>query len=212
QLVEVAEEAEAGHVGGADGARVQGGGGRVRVQRRHGGDGVLEHLAGRLVPVVQDAGPERLGEGERHAGPARVVAEEAVRVGDPGDGHAVLGLGVVHAVAAADVAAREGRDVQAAAQDLPRDLERQDVAGPGEQVHRDEGAAADRVDVRQRVGRGDAAPVVGVVDDRGEEVGGGDGGQAARGAGDADDGGVVAGVEADDQLAVRGRGGRGQAR
>src|SRR5690606_37966875 len=120
--------------------------------------------------------------------------------------------GVVHAVAAADVAAREGRDVQSAAQDLPRDLERQDVAGPGEQVHRDEGAAADRVDVRQRVGRGDAAPVVGVVDDRGEEVGGGDGGQAARGAGDADDGGVVAGVEADDQLAVRGRGCRGQAR
>ena len=50
-------------------------------------------------------------------------------------------------------------------------LERQHVAGPAEQVDRDDRAATHRVDVGEGVGGGDPAPVVGVVDDGGEEVG-----------------------------------------
>ena len=89
-------------------------------------------------------------------------------------------------------------DVQAAAQHLAREVERQHVARPGQQVDRDERRAAHRVHVGQRVGRGDPAPVVRVVDDRGEEVGGGHDGPPRAGA---DHGRVVAVVEADEQLA-----------
>ena len=52
------------------------------------------------------------------------------------------------------------------------------VARPAEQVDRDHRGAPHRLDVRQRVGGGDAPEGVGVVDDRGEEVGGGDDGPA----------------------------------
>src|SRR5258708_19663496 len=39
---------------------------------------------------------------------------------------------------------------------------------------REDRLAAHRIDVRERVGRGDAAEVVGIVDDGREEIGGGD--------------------------------------
>src|SRR5690606_13368086 len=90
------------------------------------------------------------------------------------DGQAVLGLRVVDAVAARQVAAGLLADLRAAAQHLPRQLEGDLVPGPGQQVDRQHRLAAHRVDVGERVGGRDPAPVVGVVDDRGEEFGGGD--------------------------------------
>ena len=62
--------------------------------------------------------------------------------------------------------------VGAPAQHLGGQLEGQPVARPGQQVDRDQRLAAHRVDVGERVGGRDPAPVVGVVDDRREEVGG----------------------------------------
>lgn len=112
-----------------------------------------------------------------------------------GDGHAVLGLGVVDAVTARDMAARAVRDVECAAQHLAGQLEGKHVARPAEQIDGGDGAPAHRVHIGEGVGRGDTAPVVGIVDDRGEEVGGRD---ERGGGGDTDHGGVVAGVEADE--------------
>ena len=134
-----------------------------------------------------------------------VVADQPVEVDEPGDRHAVLGLGVVDRVAAADVAAGLVRDLQAAAQHLGGELGGQHVARPAEQVHRDDRRPAHGVDVGQRVGGGDPAERVRVVDDRREEVGGQ---HQPLAAGEADDRGVVAVVQADDQLGVRGRPGR----
>ena len=126
-------------------------------------------------------------------------------IGQAGDGHAVLGFGVVDAVAARDVAARSPRHVQTAAQHLLRELQRQDVPRPAEQVDRHERLPAHRVDIGQGVGRRDPAPVVGVVHHGREEVGRGHDRPAAV---DADHGGVVPVVQPDDQLAV-GEGGTG---
>ena len=82
QLVQVPEQAEPGDVGGAAGAGGEGGVAGPVVQRRHRVDRLLEALAGRLVPVVEDADAERLGERQRQAGLAGVVAQQAVGVRD----------------------------------------------------------------------------------------------------------------------------------
>ena len=67
---------------------------------------------------------------------------------------------------------RAGRvdDVGAAAEDLAQHVAAEALERERDDVQRRQRRAAHRVDVRQRVGRGDAAEVVGVVDDRGEEV------------------------------------------
>ena len=96
------------------------------------GDRLREDLARRLVPVVEHPDAQRLGEAEGQARPGGVVAQQAVRVGHAGDGHAVLRLGVVDAVAAGDGAAGQARDVEAAAQDLGGQLGGKDVARPAE--------------------------------------------------------------------------------
>ena len=90
-------------------------GARVAVERCHARNSVREDLAGRLVPVVEHTDAERLGQRERQPGAGGVVAQQPGGVHDPGDGHAVLGLGVVDAVAAGDVAATRACDVQPAA-------------------------------------------------------------------------------------------------
>src|SRR3546814_2551584 len=72
----------------------------VPVERGHHRDRLLEPLPGRLVPVVQDAQANRLGQGQWRARQGGVVAEQVFRVGEAGDGHAVLRFGVVDAVAA----------------------------------------------------------------------------------------------------------------
>ena len=55
-------------------------------------------------------------------------------------------------------------------QHIGREAHGQHVAGPAHEVHRKDRPAAHRIDVRERVGGGDAPPVVRVVDDRREEV------------------------------------------
>ena len=127
-------------------------------------------VTGRLVPVVQHAQAERLGEREGYAGPAAVVAQQPVGVREPGHRETVLRLRVVDAVSTGEVRVRLEADVGAAAQHLGSELERDPVARPGQQVHRHQRVPAHRVDVGQRVDGGDQAPVVGVVHDRREEV------------------------------------------
>ena len=172
------------------------------VERGHRRDRLLRHLAGRLHPAVEDADAQRLGQRQRRPGDGGVVADDPVEVDQPRDGHAVLGLRVVDRVAAADVAAGLLGHLEPAAQHLGGQLGRQHVARPAEQVDGDDRGAAHRVDVGERVGRGDPAERVRVVDHGGEEVGRE---HQALTAGDADHRRVVAVVQADDELGVRGR-------
>src|SRR5206468_1950104 len=107
------------------------------------------------------------------------------------------GLRVVDAVSAGDMATGLGCDVETTAENVAYELQRERLARPRQQIDREKGTAAHRVDVGERVGCGDPAPVVGVIDDRREEVRGGkDCGLAV----DADRGSVVAGIEADEEF------------
>ena len=198
----MAEQPEAGHVGGGLDAVRQGvpaatSLSAAMVATACGNTSPVDLC--RLLSTPTPSGLVRL-----KGRPARAASLRSKRSGsaDAGDGHAVLRLGIVDAVAAGDEAAGLSGDVEAAAQHLLRQLERQDVARPAEQVERDHRTATHGVDVRQGVGRRDAAPVVGVVDDGREEVGRGEHGDAAL---DADRGRVVAVVEADEQLPATGR-------
>ena len=112
-LHQVAEQPEAGDVGGRPQAGGDGGGRGVLVEGAHRRDRLLEPLAGRLVPVVEDAEAERLGEGQRQAGLGGVVAQQPLGVGEAGDGQAVLRLRVVDAVPAGEVGAGFGADASA---------------------------------------------------------------------------------------------------
>ena len=110
-----------------------------------------------------------------------------------------LRFGVVDGVTAADERARGAHDVATAVEHAREQLEREPFAWPRDEVEREQRRTAHRVDVGERVGRGDATPVVRVVDDRREEVGGDDDREVVA---QPVDGGVVGGVEADEQIRV----------
>jgi hypothetical protein len=195
--VEVAEQPEAGHVGGSPDTGCQRRRRSARVQGGHRRDRVLEDLAGRLVPVVEHPDPEWFRQCQRRSRRRGVVAQQPVGIGDPGDGHPVERFGGVDAVAADDGAARLLRDVEPALEDAGGELGWQHVTGPAEQVDRDDGGAAGGVDVGQGVRRSDPSEVDGVIDHRAEEVGGR---QDSLPAHDPDDRAVVTVVEPDDHL------------
>ena len=216
---EMAEQAETGHVGCRRCAGSQGHARRVGVQAAHlGHSGLIGHRQGAacgnsvgfgaLQGGGQQASAERLGEHERLArlpaciGQQAAAVAVAARSGDAGDRHAVGRLRRVDGVAAGDHPAPFSRGVAAAGQHLAQQVQRQDVTWPAGQVEREQRRGAHGVDVAGSVGRGDAAPRSGIVHDRREEVGGADQQLAAV---EPPDGGVVAGVGADDQVGMRRR-------
>ena len=102
-------------------------------------------------------------------------------------------------MAADDGAVRLRTDVGAASEHLGHDVEAEHVARPADEVDGDDGGAAHRVDVAERVRGRDATEVVRVVDDRGEEVSR----REHRLLADAHGGCVVTVVEADDDTRIR---------
>jgi hypothetical protein len=94
-------------------------------------------------------------------------------------------------------------DGRAAAEDRCDRLGRDDVDGQPEQVHRRQGAAAHRVDIGQRVGRGDLPKSERIIDDRREEIDGLDEGAVAI---DAVNTGVVGGAGVDETSGIAGGG------
>ena len=172
QLARVPDEAEAGDVRHRVGiARAQGVRG-VPVQRRHRGDCRDDRLVGRasgLEGVGDHAGSERLGEHEDVAVAGAAVPPDRIRPHRAGHGQTVDRLGCHDRVAAQDRDARGGCRVLATAQDRRNGVAWQSGREPAER-EREERGAAHRVDVRDRVRRGDAAERERVVDDRREEV------------------------------------------
>ena len=201
-LVQVAQQAEARHIGRGPRPGLERGLRGVPVQSRHHLDRGGGDLAGGLHAVVQQAHPERLGQRDRQACLRGVVAQQTVRAGGAGDGHAVLGFGIVDRVPADDRHSGLLRDRETAGEHLLQQLVGQDLAGPADEVDRDHGVAAHRVDVAERVRGRDPSPVVGVVDHGGEEVRGGEHGRVAVGPADPHGGGVIPVVQAHDHLVV----------
>ena len=170
------------------------------VQRAHPPHGLGRVGEPPLRTAQDERGAERLRQVEKVAGPRAGLRPHRLRIDGADDGQAVLLLGVANRVAAgeqrpgiADGAFRPGKDTP---HDLHGQVFRERRHGEGQQRQ-----APHREDVVERVRRRDRAEVVGVVDDRREEVDGED--QRPLGV-EPVDGGVVGRVEADQQILGRG--------
>ena len=122
----------------------------------------------------QHADAERLAENQHVAGPRIGIAPNLLRMHQAHHDEAINRLDRIDRVAAGDrdpgIAARRFT----AADDLPDHVDRQLVDRHRDERERHDRLAAHRVDVADRVGRGNAAEVVRLIDDRREEVGRGD--------------------------------------
>ena len=199
ERVQVAEQPEAGDVG----HRVRAGrarrGGCAVVERRHRRDREGEQVVVAQAALARGrdrADAERLGEDEHVARARPRVGDQLVGMHGAGDRHPVLRLGIVDRMPADDRDPGRRRDVRAAAQDLAQDVPAELLEREGDDVHRRQRHPAHRVDVRQRVRRRDPAEVVGVVDDRREEV---DRHHERDLVGQLEHRGVVSGIGADEQ-------------
>ena len=149
-----------------------------------------------------DTEPDRLREHQHVAGACVAVGEHARRIDGADDREPELRLGIVDGMSTTDDRAGGAHDVVTAVEHAREQLERQALAWPGDEVEREQRRATHRVDVGQRVGRRDPTPVVRIVDDRREEVGGDDDGEVVA---EAIDRGVVGGVETHEEVGIRGR-------
>ena len=200
-LLQVPDQAEAGHVGGCAGPHAPHGRAGPGIERRHHAGRLVSQLPAGPAPLDRrgdDPHGERLGEHQRHAGTGSRRPHDLVGVSRARDGHAVLGLGIVDGMAPHDRDPRLPRLVHPALEDAGEQVEVEPLR-PADEVQREQGPAAHRVDVAQRVGCRDRSPVVRVVDDGGEEVHGLD---ERYPLGDQVHGGVVGRVEAEEQVGI----------
>ena len=200
----MAREPEAGDVGGGVHARFEHGDASRAVELLHGVDGGLERREVDFPDFVcraEQAHAEGLGQIQHVARHGAFVAHDAVRVHQAEHRQAVLRLRVVDGRPAHDGRARLRHGIGAAAQHLARHFVAE-RAVERQHVERARGLAAHGEHVGERVGRGDASEIVRVVDERREEIDGEDGGHVV---GDAVDGGVIAGLEPEQQV-IRVRG------
>ena len=172
-MVQVAEETEARDVGGGAGAGREGGvlGPLVecRHRRYHASEvGVAEPLL--LDGLGGDSEAERLAEHQAVADPSVCLGQRSLAVDPSQHAQAVLELRVDYGVPAHDGAARLGRLVSAAAEDAPEHLHRHFALGESADRQCDLRLASHGVDVGERVGDGDGAEGLRVVDDGRDEV------------------------------------------
>ncbi len=145
----------------------------------------------------QHADADRLAEDEHVAGLRVGVAPHLLRMDQAHHDEPVDRLDRIDGVAAGDRNPGRLADRFAAADDLADLLDRELVDGHRDQGQGHDRPAAHRIDVADGVGGGDAAKVVRVVDDGHEEIGGGDQRLLVV---EAIDGGVVGGLDADQQF------------
>ena len=98
------------------------------------------------------------------------IGHEVVRMDESGHGKPVLRLRVVDGVTAGERTAGDLEDGRAPFEHVGERAERKAISRPADDLECRDGPPAHGVHVGQRVGRGDPAPVVRLVDDRGEEV------------------------------------------
>ncbi len=172
---EVAEQTEAGDVGGPGRARVDGYPSRFVVEPCGGGDHLPDQGVGGLTGLDGrgcDPDAERLGEHDVLAGSEPGVGQHLVGMHLTDHGETELRLGVVDGVATGDHEAGGAGDLLGPDEHVAEKFGGQFVVVPADKVQRQQRAAAHRVHVRHRVGRGDPTPRRRIVDEGGDEVGG----------------------------------------
>ena len=125
----------------------------------------------------QDAGANLLGQHQDVAGPGAGVGDDAVGPHRAGDEQPELGLLVDDGMAACDDDAGLGADGDRPLEDTPQGLQPEAIDRPGDQAEGAQRLGPHGVHVAERVGRGDASEIEGVVDDGRKHVHGLDQGQ-----------------------------------
>ena len=202
----VAEQAEAGDVGDGMYGIVAGQFAADAVELRGRGQHLGIALAGQFAFLDRRgiyADPDRLGQDQGIAGPGAGVAAHLAGATETDHRKAVDRLRCVDRMAARHRNAGGGADAGAARDDLAHVLDRDLVQRHAEDRQRHDRPGAHGVDVGEGIGRRDPAEVERIVDDRHEEIGGGDDACVVV---DLPHRGVVAGLDPDQKLAERRRG------
>src|SRR5581483_5481104 len=122
-----------------------------------------------LQSAGNHARADALGEEERIAGPCSLVGPDATRIDQAGDSVAELDLIFSDAVAAKNDAAGLAHFLGASVQDSFEDLNI-GIGWEYDERKSGNGPAAHGIDIAQRVGRGDGAESVWIVDNRREKI------------------------------------------
>ena len=172
-FVQMPEQTEPGDIGGRMDADVEGGARRTLVQRGHDAHGTCDERRGGQVTLDgrgNDAHAQRLREQQAIAGAGGRVAQNARRMHQAGDRHAVFRFLVVDAVATDDADIGFARLVRPATQDLAEHRHRERLGGEGHDVQRQQRRRPHRVDVADGVGGRNLSVLIRVVDQRRDVV------------------------------------------
>ncbi len=132
----------------------------------------IQHFLLQRRRIHADA--QRLAQHQHIAGAGIGIALEPLRIEHADRGQAVDGFHRIDAVAASDHDAGIGAGAFAPLQDAADGVLRQGIDRHADDGQREQRARTHRVQIRQGIGGGDTAEVERVVDDRHEEIGGGD--------------------------------------
>ncbi len=155
---------------------------QIKFTRQLAGFGIqgahpADHLADILVrgqAALQGGGrrpkPERLGQNQHIPCADATFCQHLVRV-DKAQGHQPkLGFLILNGMPTGNHHARRATFFRATAQDFTGNFHRQ-IGRQGRNIQRQEGLAAHRVNIRERIGRGDGAIFKRRIDHRGEKIG-----------------------------------------
>ena len=146
---------------------------RVRVQRDHTVNRIAHIGFSDEIPLqrrAQDSRPDRFREYQTIARPGSGQGDYLVGPNFADRHQPILRLGVVDRVTAQNEGTGFLRHVRATAQRVGKQLEQFGFARPRDEVEGEQRSCSHRVDVAERVGRGDSAERVRVVHNGGEEV------------------------------------------
>ena len=127
------------------------------------------------------------------------IGDDPVRMDNAVDAQPVLGFVVVDGMAADQAGPGLDHFIVAAAQDLPEDAHIEMFGREHHDIQGGERFAAHGIDIGDRIGRGDLAEPVGIIDRRGDKINGVDHRHLI---GELVDRGIVGGLYADQQVLI----------
>ena len=177
-------------------------GGSGGIERAHGAHRFVDAFLGGFAPFQRggnDSRPQRFGQDQRVAFLDADVANNFVRMNGAGDRHAEFDLFVDDAMAADHHGAAFLDFFGAAFENLAENFHVHFTLGEANDIEAGLGLPAHGVNIAQRIGRGNLAKGVGIVDNGREEVHGVDDSQVRT---QTEHPGVVAGLGADQHVRV----------
>jgi len=172
-IPKMTQQTKTGHIGGRIHANLHHRFGGGAVERCHRAHGILKPFA-RQPPALcrcrQDASAYRLRQHKRVAYARAGIADDSLWVHRAGDEKAEFGLLVDDGMAAGNGDASLGADRRRPLEETRKRIVTQSLYRPGDEAQCIERLSAHRIHVAQRICRGNAAVIVGIVDNRRKNI------------------------------------------